>query len=56
MPTNNQREITKLKGEASDSLMDADTHLQQGGIAHAINRTEIALQLLLRINDLRAGK
>ncbi len=52
MPTNNQREITRLRGEASDSLMDADMHLQQGDFPQAVTHSQKALQFLLRIKDL----
>ena len=52
MPTNNQREITRLKGEASDALMDADTHLQQGSYDHAAEKAEKGLKYLLRIKEL----
>ena len=52
MPSNKSREITRLKGEASDALMDADTHLQQGDFPQAVTHSQKALQLLLRIKDL----
>ena len=52
MPSNKAREITRLKGVASDALMDADTHLQQGSYFNAIEQTEKGLQFLLRIRDL----
>ena len=52
MPSNNQREITRLKGEASDALMDADTHLQQGSYSEAVEHVEKGLQFLLRIKEL----
>ena len=52
MPSNKSREITRLKGEASDALMDADTHLQQGSYSEAVEHTQKGLQFLLRIKEL----
>ena len=52
MPSNKAREITKLKGEASDALMDADTHLQQGSYSQAAEKADEGLQFLLRIKEL----
>ena len=52
MPSNKAREITKLRGDASDALMDADTHLQQGSYSQAVEHTQKGLQFLLQIKEL----